>query len=211
MLVFAFSVWTNRGIANCSLRLEGSFCFGVKNVFWLCKWKRPWNKMRSENYIHAMTAPPVVLIRAGWFPPETCCSWVPEHQGLSTPVSSLRTLEFTTALQKKKNHSKKTRPPENHWYKSLNSASGTIIVIFFSEIKKRNFSSATNSCSENVPGGVQLVQFNYFHLQIDSLAMRKLLVVLMINSRFLLSLLCCGGAGEYIQRENEKFLMSCIR
>lgn len=111
----------------------------------------------------------------------------------------------------KKNHSKKTRPPENHWYKSLNSASGTIIVIFFSEIKKRNFSSATNSCSENVPGGVQLVQFNYFHLQIDSLAMRKLLVVLLINSRFLLSLLCCGGAGEYIQRENEKFLMSCIR
>lgn len=50
---------------------------------------------------------------------------------------------------------------------------------------------------------MQLVQFNYFHLQINSLAVRKLPVVLLINSRFLLSLLCCGGAGEYLQRENE--------
>lgn len=85
-------------------------------------------------------------------------------------------------------------------------------MIFLRDIKKKRvFSPATNCCSENVPGGVQLVQFNYFHLQIDSLAVRKLLVVLLINSRFLLSLLCCGGAAEYLQRENEKFLMNCIQ
>lgn len=76
MPVFALSVWTNRGITNCSLRLEWAFCFGVKNIFWLCKLKRSRNKMSSQNYIHTMTAIPMVQIRAGWIPPETCCSRV---------------------------------------------------------------------------------------------------------------------------------------
>jgi len=42
-------------------------------------------------------------------------------------------------LTEKNKHRKKTRPPENHCHQSLNSPSGTTIVIYLSEIKKDNF------------------------------------------------------------------------
>lgn len=67
-----FFVWISWGITKCSLRLGWPFCFGVKNIFWQCKWKISLNEMSSENYIHTTTAPTIVMIRAGWTPPVLC-------------------------------------------------------------------------------------------------------------------------------------------
>lgn len=168
MPVFGFSVWTNRGITNCSLRLEWAFCFGVKNIFWLCKLKRSWNKISSENYIHAMTALPMVQIRAGWIPPKTCCSrlrgqeralypsFFSEDTGVHHCLTGKKPKTKATKLRKK------PRPPEKHWYKPLNSASGTIVI--FWEIKKDNFLLCYKllqlKCSRwHAAGSIQLFPF----------------------------------------------------
>lgn len=165
MPVFTFSVSSSWGIAKCSLSLEWPFWFGVKNLLWMCKWKISLNKMSSENYIHTTTTPTMVTVRAVWIPPVLCeylhnkdsllqyilwghwSSPLPYRKETKTKPNNkqtniqknpqpYQTKKKPPTKQKTTKHIKTSGPPHSHWHKSLNSASGTIIVIILTEILK---------------------------------------------------------------------------
>lgn len=122
--------------------------------------------MSSQNYIHAMTALPMVQIRAGWIPPETCCSRVhgqeralyPSFFSEDTGVHHCLIGKNQTQQNSVKNQGPQRNTGTNPWIQLVG------LLWYFERLKKDNFLLCYKllqlKCSRwHAAGSIQLFPF----------------------------------------------------